>query len=306
MKKAESLIMTRRQRWLRLLKRIVRSAVLMYALIGLGAYVFQERLIFPGSFYQGSPDTQVDAGRGAALVRLKAADGTDLMGYFGSAEDKRGLPVNEERPTILYFYGNGESMSSAVLSGNMFRRMGYHCMLVDYPGYGMSSGSPSEQGCYQAAEAAYQHVLARPEVDRTKLVAAGWSLGGAVAIDLARRHKSENTFCALMTFSSFSSMVDLAKGMYPFLPVSMFLKHRFLSEEKIRELTIPYFNGHGRQDPGIPCAHADKLAAAYAGGPAGLTRFMCEGGHNDFFDAGGKDLETAIAAFLERVTDSEK
>jgi hypothetical protein len=174
-------------------------------------------------------------------------------------------------------------------------------MLVDYAGFGMSQGKASEQGCYKSAEAAYHYVLSRPDVDTKHLFAAGWSLGAAVAIDLVHHHQSEGTFSGLLTFSAFTSMTDMGKRTYPFLPISLLLKHRFLSEDKLRDVTIPLFLAHGQADPAIPFTMSDRLAAAYGGSPAALTRYShSTAGHNDFFDMAGEDLERAIAAFLQK------
>ena len=68
-----------------------------------------------------------------------------------------------------------------------FRRLGANVMIPDYVGYGLSGGSPSEAGCYATADTAYEHLKGRKDVDPGKIVAAGWSMGGGVAVDLAAR-----------------------------------------------------------------------------------------------------------------------
>src|SRR4051812_7708807 len=147
----------------RVAKRVLRSAALMYLIICIVMFAFQSYLIFPGTFRQGAEETRFDAGPNEELVHLKTPDGTPLVGFFGKAD---GLAPGDTapRPTAFFFYGNGDNMKSAFEEFHMFRRLGYHCMLVDYAGYGMSGGKASEQGCYAAAEAAYQYVLTRPDV----------------------------------------------------------------------------------------------------------------------------------------------
>ena len=286
-------------RVLRLGKVVLRCAILLYVLLVALMFFLQSYLIFPGTLRRGSPETVVQPDARSELVHLKAADGTALVGLFGKAAEPAGAEA--PHPAILFFYGNGDCMNSALGEFNLFRGLGFPCMLVDYEGFGMSEGKASEQGCYAAAEAAYQYLRSRPEVDKQRLISAGWSLGGAVAIDLAWRHRNDGTFCALMTFSAFTSMHDMARLNYPFLPVSLMLQHHFKSEEKIREITIPYFLGHGQSDRAIPFAHADRLAAAYGGRPNNLTRFACApAGHNDFFDTSGEPLQQALAAFLNQ------
>ena len=149
-------------------------------------------------------------------------------------------------------------VNDASYIGVRFRSLGYHVMLIDYEGFGMSGGKPSEQGCYNAAEAAYQYVLTRPDVDPHRLVAAGWSLGSAVAVDLAWRHRDDGTIGALMTFSGMTSLVDVAKHHYPFLPVGILVRHRFMAIDKIKDIKVPYFAGHGKRDSIVPFACSQR------------------------------------------------
>jgi pimeloyl-ACP methyl ester carboxylesterase len=255
--------------------------------------VLQTSFIFPGRHWQGSADVQVRPGPGEELIPLKTSRGTAIMGLFSRASTK-------PRGTILYFYGNAECIAFARPIAALFRTLGYHCMLVDFPGFGLSSGEPSEQGCYDAAEAAFAYLKSRPGIDPARLIAAGWSLGGAVAIELAHRH--EKHLRGLMTFSTFDSMIDFAQRQYPFLPVSYFLTHRFDSAEKVRQLSLPYFVAHGQCDSLIPVSNAHRLAAVH-GRTQMVTTCLCpDADHIDFFEAGGKQLLQEMAAFLERVT----
>ncbi len=291
-------------------KRLLRSLALIYLLVGIAMYAFQTHLVFPGASTQNSADAQIRPAADEELIHLKASDGTALSAFFGKADPPRPSknqpaarpPASDPRPTILYFYGNAECMASATFVTDRFRAMGYHCMLVDYQGYGLSGGAASEQGCYAAAEAAYQYAITRPDVERTRLIAAGWSLGGAVAIDLVWRHRDDHTFCGLMTFSSFTSMVALGQHLYPFLPVGLVLKHRFMSIDKIGQIRVPYFNGHGRHDSMIPFAFAGQLTQAAATPGDRITRFISESDHNDFFDIDSDGLNRAMETFLAGAT----
>ncbi len=304
---------TPRQRYWRIAQRLLRSLALIYLLVCVVLYLLQTKLIFPGSSWQGTADAQAKPEAGEELVYLKTPDGTPLVALFGKAEPPRLAPhapatlpatrPDAPRPAVLFFYGNGDCMNYNSLQSGLFRELGCHCLLIDYPGYGMSGGTPSEQGCYDAAEAAYQYLLTRSDVDHRKIIVAGWSLGGGVAIDLVHRHRGDGTIAALMTFSTFSSLVDLAQAQYPFLPISLLLKHRFLSTDKLHDLALPFFVGHGKSDTLIPCDHSDRVTAAYGGSPSNLTRFTSPNAdHNDFFEASGDALKKELAAFLARAT----
>jgi fermentation-respiration switch protein FrsA (DUF1100 family) len=166
-------------------------------------------------------------------------------------------------------------------------------LIPEYVGYGMSGGRAGEAGCYATAEAAYAYVLTRKDVDPDKIVAAGWSLGAAVAVDLASR----KPVAGLVIFSAFTSMVEMARLHFPYLPASLLLRHRFESESKIARVRCPILIGHGRDDRLIPHAMSDRLAAA-AGGP--VSRFSVDGaGHNDFYLVGGDTIDRHLARFFK-------
>lgn len=282
----------RRLRWLAI--RAVRLAVLAYVCVLGVLYFGQGWLIFPGRTSQGEAYARVDVPAGAELVRLKTASGEDVVAIFSRALDERGAPAEDSasRPTVLYFYGNGDRLANNVAMVTGFRRLGANVMVPEYVGYGESSGAPSEVGCRETAEAAFDALAARPDVDPRRIVSAGSSLGSGVAVDLASRRP----VAGLATFSAFTSMVDMGRRDYPYVPVSLLLSYRFESLAKIASVRCPVFVSHGLADGFIPPAMSERLAAA-AGGP--VTFFPVTGAHHDdLFDVGGAPLGLALAAFL--------
>jgi pimeloyl-ACP methyl ester carboxylesterase len=286
------------RRRFRRVRRMGRSIITIYLLVCLAMFFLQTKLSFPGASTQGAPDAVVDPPPGCELLHLTAADGVPIAALFGKAMLPNGRidPRAASLPTLLYFYGNGMCLADSLAEFNLFRGLGCNCIAVEYEGYGMSGGKPSESGCYAAAEAAYHYLLSRTDIDTHRLIPAGWSLGGAVAIDLAHKHRTEGPIVALMTFSAFTSMADVARYHYPIVPASLLLIHRFESLAKLRDLTLPHFLGHGRHDAIVPFACADRLAEVRAGP---LTRFTSDSDHNDFFDVSAKELTAALARFLQ-------
>src|SRR5204862_125479 len=162
------------------------------------------------------------------------------------------------RPTLLYFYGNGMCMADCEGEFLKFRRRGFNVMVPDFLGYGMSGGKPSETGVYATADACYDHLLRRGDIDAKRIVPFGWSLGSAAAIHLA----STRDVPAVVTVSAFTSMGDMAHNLLPYLPTRLVLKHRFENEQKLRKINRPIFIAHGTRDSIIPFAMSKKLAAA--------------------------------------------
>jgi fermentation-respiration switch protein FrsA (DUF1100 family) len=285
--------------------RAARHALTRGLVIVLGVYIVvlaylysvQAAILFPGRQSQGQSWARVSPPRGAEAVRLTTADGDPVVAFFGAALNPDGSPRPDAagRPTLLFFYGNGDCLRNMVDQLEDFRRLGANVMIPDYAGYGMSGGEASESACYATADAAYEHLRGRADVDPARVVAGGWSLGAAVAADLASR----KPVAGLVTFSAFTSVGDMARRFYPFLPgIGLALAHRFETEEKMARVTCPVLIGHGTTDSMIPYAMADRLAAA-AAGP--VTRFSVEADHNEFFSRGGRRVLSALGGFLDKV-----
>lgn len=277
--------------------RLVRLVLLAYLGVLLVLSSMQLRMIFPGADSQGQPWAVARPPAGAELVALTTPQGERVTALFAPALSPAGAALADapRRPTFLFFYGNGMCLAATTGLVESFRRLGVNVMVPDYLGYGMSGGSPSEAGCYAAADAALAHLRSRPDVDPRSIVAGGWSLGAAVAIDLAAREP----VAGLVVFSGFTSMAAMARRVLPYLPTSLLLRHRFESIAKIGRVRVPTLIGHGDADSLIPLAMGDELARA-AGGP--VTRILVRGAeHNEFFDLGGEPFWAELARFFEAV-----
>ena len=175
----------------RRLRQVIRLTILMYAGLLSFLYIFQSRLIFPGTSTQGHPDAQFRRWAGADLLHLETRSGEQVVAVYGRAQTAAGKPdpAARDRPTMIYFYGNAMCLKEAMPEFDRFRRLGLNVLIPDYVGYGMSGGRPSEHGCQATADAAYDFLVSTRGVDPKTIVSAGWSLGGAVAIDLASRRQ---------------------------------------------------------------------------------------------------------------------
>jgi fermentation-respiration switch protein FrsA (DUF1100 family) len=277
---------------------LLRGIGLAYVLLVAGLYFRQTDLIFPGHLRRGE-HVAVETSPGATLVPLRTAAGDRIVALYGPALTEDGSPAapDARHPTVLYFYGNGMTLADCLPLLDRFRRLGVTALIPEYAGYGESSGEAGERGCYATADAAYDYLLrngTRPD----QIVAAGWSLGGAVATDLASRRP----VAGLATFSAFTSMTEMAQRQYPYVPVALLLRHRFDNRTKIGHVHCPVLLAHGTDDPLVPPEMAERLAAA-AGGP--VTRVSVPGaGHNDLFAVGGDTLMASFRQFIRRAAGS--
>ncbi len=279
---------------LRRVWRVARSILLIYLGVCLVLSMMQTMMIFPGAAWQGTPEAVVRPDPSRELLELQTPDGERVAAMFGQALALDGTPHPDAttKPTILYFYGNGMCMADSVGEFNKLRRLGNNVIVCDYLGYGMSGGKPSEAGCYAAAEAVWNHAVARADVDATRIVPMGWSLGAGCAIELA----SKKTVAGIALFSPFTSIAEMAKRVMPLFPTSLLLRHRFDNLAKLPKVTCPMVIMHGTQDAIIPFEMSQRLAQI-AGQRA--TFEPIEGAdHNDLFDVGGPEMFDRIGWFL--------
>lgn len=251
--------------------------------------------IFPGTATHGRADSRVPPDSSYELLELTTRSGTRVAAQFGHALDARGnaLPA-ASRPTLIFFYGNGSCLAYTQPEFHEFRRLGLNVLIPEYPGYGMSpGGSPSEHSLYETADAAYNHLLARPDIDHSRIVAGGWSMGAAVAIDLASRHPVSHVF----TVSAFTSMHQVARHVAPWAPTSLLIRSRFDNLAKLPSVSAPLLLFHGEHDTLVPVAMSSTLAAL-AKAQARVVTFPGVG-HNDIFTLSGPAILNHLRNFLE-------
>lgn len=231
--------------------------------------------------------TPRDVGLEFEDVQFEASDGVRLHGWF--------VPGDKEI-VWLWVHGNGGNISHRVESLRLLHdQVGVGVLLFDYRGYGRSDGTPSEQGTYLDAEAALTLLSERYGYSPERVVVFGQSLGGAIAVDVAARHRP----AGLVVESAFTSIADMARLHYPFLPSRLLLGRRYNSLTKIRGVDAPILIVHGDRDDVIPFDMASELFDA-AGEPKHLL--VIEGaGHNDVDLVGDKRYFSALRAFIERL-----
>jgi fermentation-respiration switch protein FrsA (DUF1100 family) len=166
-------------------------------------------------------------------------------------------------------------------------------MLFDYRGYGQSEGSPSEPGTYRDGRAAYEYLVGQRQLAPERLILFGESLGAAVSVQLAL----EVPVRALILESAFTSIPDMARAVYPFLPVQSLLRTRYDNLAKIGDVAVPLLILHGTRDGTVPFKQGKRLFEA-ASEP---KRFFAipGAGHNDTFVAGGEDYWSVWKDFLK-------
>jgi len=238
-------------------------------------------LYFPQRVLDGSPR---DVGLESDELRLQASDGERLHGWW--------IPSARRPPLahVLFFHGNGGNISHRLGTAKLLVDAGFDLLLFDYRGYGLSSGTPSEEGTYRDARAARGALLAREGIDPERIIYIGESLGGAVATELALEHPP----LGLVLQSTFTSVRDMARLHYPLVP-AFAVPNAYPTLDRIRRLRSPLLVIHGEQDDIVPVSHGRALFEA-ANEPK-TVRLIGGAGHNDLIECAGAAFASLIAGW---------
>jgi uncharacterized protein len=197
-------------------------------------------------------------------------------------------------PALLYLHGNDLNIAGNIEHVVPLRRMGFSVLLVDYRGYGKSGGGfPSESQVYEDAEIAWNFLIRDLHADPGRTFIYGHSLGGAVAIELGRRHPEA---AGLILESTFTSIPDMANLSYWMFPADWLLNQRFDARAKIPHLRLPVLLIHGTADTEVPYTMSERLFSE-ARHPKWLT-LIPGGGHEDSAEVGGTLYTRAVVEFV--------
>ena len=250
-------------------------------------YVNQPRMIyFPNTPGRALAATPGDVGLGFESVELETDDRERLHGWFVPASDARG--------TLLFLHGNAGNISHRLDSLRLFHDLGLSTLIIDYRGYGQSTGRPTEQGTYRDSLAAWQYLTAERGIPPGRIVIFGRSLGGAIAAWLAGRVAA----AGVIVESAFTSVPDLASEFYPWLPVRWLARYRYDTRAYLAVVTCPVLVAHSRDDEIIPYRHGEALFSAAAKPKQFLPM---RGGHNDGYAVSGEAYIQGLEAFFTRV-----
>jgi len=237
---------------------------------------------FPDRELYGDP---ADVGLAFTDLTIPTSDGERLHGWWIPT---RARPA---RAHVLFFHGNAGNVSHRLEHAAALTAAGLDVLLVDYRGYGRSTGRPHEAGLALDAQASLAAMRTGAAVDPARVVLMGESLGGAVALGLA----TESPPLACVLQSTFTSLRDVAREHYP--PVlSALAGDAYPNLERISRLASPVLILHGEADEIVPVSHAHALFAA-ASEPRRL-RIVEGAGHNDLVDRLGASYGREVADWL--------
>jgi len=264
---------------LKLLLVIAGAYVLLVAFV----YITQASMLYlpnvPGRDLDATPEL---IGLAFEDVTLETSDGISVHGWFVPGESPR---------TLVYFHGNAGNISHRLYSIKEFHDLGLSVFIIDYRGYGQSSGKPTEHGLYRDAAAAWHYLTGDRGIAAGDIIVFGRSLGGSVAAWLA----AEEQPGALIVDSAFTSVADIGQDAYPWLPVRWLTRFRHATRDDVTRSTSPILVVHSRDDEIIPFHHGESIYGA-ANEPKAFLELR--GGHNDAHTTSETIYRDGIQAFL--------
>jgi len=269
----------------RMLLLILLAGVPVYVLLIAYVYVFQARLIFfPNVPARTLATTPSQIGLRFEEVRITTADRVDLHGWY--------VPAPARAPAVLLCHGNAGNISHRLDWLETFCGLGFAVLLFDYRGFGQSSGTPTEPGTYLDAQAAWDYLTNSKGFSPKCIVIVGESLGGPIAAHLAK----DVAPGALILVSTFTSVPDLARTLYRYLPVRLLARFQYPTATYVARVHGPTLVVHSRDDEMIPFMHGEELRRR-ASGPAQLLEIF--GDHNATFMLSRPKLTEGLRSFLE-------
>lgn len=262
--------------------------IILLVYLGLIALLYfrQSSMVFLPNIDRGFRASPADIGLAFTPLKLVTADAETLDGWFVPAVAKAGA-----RGLVLFFHGNAGNIGHRLDYLRMFHDLGFATLIVDYRGYGMSSGTPSEDGTYLDADAIWRHATEVLGFPANRIALFGESLGGGVATQLATRHRP----AALVLASTFTSVPDMGVDLYPLLPIRLLARIHYDNLARLSQVDCPLLVIHSRNDDIIPFTHGQRLFAA-ARPPKQFLEIA--GGHNEGFVFGREDWIRQLDGFL--------
>tara|TARA_R110002072_G_scaffold223678_1_gene380710 strand:- start:4199 stop:5062 length:864 start_codon:yes stop_codon:yes gene_type:complete len=272
----------------RTFKSITFIIISTWVLLAILIYFFQPKLIFfPQNELEATP----------ALISLQYED-LSLSTTDDEVLNAWWIPHSEAKATLIFLHGNAGNIAHRLDSINIFHQLGLSVLIIDYRGYGKSTGEPSEQGTYIDAETAWRYLTQEKKIEKDKIIIFGRSLGGGVATWLAEQY----TPAGLIVESSFTSIADMGKHYYPYLPTSLLARIKYPSIDRVANIKSPTLFIHSQQDEVISYKYGKQLFNEALKETTTPKSFLdITGGHNEGFLISGEQYIDGLGRFITAI-----
>lgn len=244
-------------------------------------FFFQRSLLYHPS--KEKLDTSSYSDTKLRKVEIATSDGLILKSFFKK-------PSSQEKNTVIVFHGNAGHIGHRVKKFNFFLEKGYGLLLVEYRGYGENLGKPTEIGLYRDGQAALEF-LSKQKISKQKTILYGESLGCGLAV----KFSTENEYKITILEAPYTSIPDIAKSHYWFLPTKWLVLDKFDIISLIKYIKSPLLVLHGENDKVINIKFGKKVFSLAPQPKEAL--FIPKAGHNNLYEY---DIYKKIINFIEK------
>ena len=223
---------------------IILIFIIIYLFILISTYAFQRNLLYhprENNYFGDQLLVSVEK------IKIKTKDNIELLSWYHNKN-------TNDYNTILFLHGNAGSLENRIHKINHFKDMDINFLLIAWRGFSGNKGQPTEQNLYEDADSAVQWLKSKG-VKENNIIIYGESLGTGVATEIAQN----KNFAGIILESPFTSMIEVGKNNYPYLPVKFLLKDKYESDKKIKNIKSPILIMHGKVDNIVPFYMGKKM-----------------------------------------------
>ena len=274
--------------WIKRLAAIATDIVEIAALLFAFVFIYQDVALFHPN--DDPVSRQYILSRQEFTEVIVDGDGKVYHGYMRRDDS------DEPSPIIIFFVGNGENaarmMQAMDSAGAWASFLNYNCLIMDYPGYGINSGTPSAKTMFEEALLTYDYAVSLPYVDINRVLIGGVSVGTGPAVYLAANRQAAGLFL----LAPYASGYDLYNSVLPVFhgPLRLLVKHKFTSDQYAASITAPVLIIASKSDEIVPFASSEKLVKCFPDEPTFVT--LSGVGHNGIMF--NKTTLSSIQSFL--------
>lgn len=222
---------------------IVAAIIFLYIAACIFLYFWQENFVF----YPSKEIREISNEFNLKQLKLETPDKCLLDAYL--------LKTDSSAKTILFFHGNAGNITYSEERVRMFKELGVNALLIEYRGYGRSTGKiKKEEDIYTDGETAYKYLTSTLNIPENKIIIWGWSMGGAVATEISTRHNASLTVLE----GTFFSLFDVGNEKFWMFPLKLLSRYKFTSGEKMNKIKSPVIFIHSPEDETISFRQGEK------------------------------------------------